>query len=68
MSRPRRVLPIRPQMSLAEIAEELGTTKSAVNMCLVRALKKLRSQGLVFKMQELADDLDRNRKGCAQYD
>jgi predicted transcriptional regulator len=54
-------------MSLAEIAEELGTTKSAVNMCLVRALKKLRSQGLVIKMQELADDLDRNRKRSAEW-
>jgi biotin operon repressor len=63
----RASLSARPQMSLQEIADELGTTKSAVNMCLVRAMKKLRSQGLVIKMQELADDLDRNRKGRVEW-
>ena len=68
MTRPRRnVILHRQQMSIAEIADELGTTKSAVNMCLVRALKKLRSQGLVIKMQEMAHDLDRNRKGSVEW-
>ena len=55
------------QMSLDEIAKEMGMSKGAVNMCLSRALRKLRSQGLVIKMQELADDLDRNRKGSVEW-
>jgi hypothetical protein len=36
-------------------------------MHLSRGLKKLRSHGLVIKMQELADDLDRNRKGSVEW-
>jgi predicted DNA-binding protein YlxM (UPF0122 family) len=59
-----RNLPTRAHMSLSEIAEEEGISKAAVNMCLRRALRKLRSQGLVLKMQELADGLDKGRKEC----
>ena len=40
--------PIKHQMSLQEIAEETGMTVGAVNVCLGRALKKLRSQGLIL--------------------
>jgi DNA-binding transcriptional regulator GbsR (MarR family) len=63
-----RNIPGNPQMSLAEIAEETGMSIGAVRMTIHRALRKLRSQGLVIKMQELADDLDRNRKGSVQYE
>lgn len=62
-----RNLANRASMSLEEIAEEEGMSVGAVHMCLSRALRKLRSQGLVFKMQELAEDLDRNRKGSAEW-
>jgi DNA-directed RNA polymerase sigma subunit (sigma70/sigma32) len=56
------------QMSLEEIAEAEGISRGAVNMILQRAMRKLRRKGLVVKMQELADDLDRNRKGSVQYE
>lgn len=62
-----RNIPNNPQMSLREIAEETGMTIGAVHMHLSRGLKKLRSHGLVIKMQELADDLDRNRKGNVEW-
>lgn len=54
--------PIKHEMSLEAIAEIEGTTVAAVHMCLSRALRKLRSQGLVFTCRELADELDRNRR------
>jgi predicted DNA-binding protein YlxM (UPF0122 family) len=63
-----RNLPGNPGMSLEEIAQEMHMSKSAVNMCIHRALRKLRSQGLTFTCKELADDLDRNRKGSVQYE
>jgi hypothetical protein len=49
-------------MTLEEIAEAEGSTVSAVNICLRRALKKLRRQGLIFTARELAQELDRNRR------
>ena len=66
MNRPE-ILRSGAQMSLKEIAEELDMTVGAVHTCLSRGLKKLRSQGLVLKMQELAQDLDRNRKGSVEW-
>lgn len=53
-------------MSLEEIAQVEGITKSAVNMCLRRAMEKLRAHGLTPKMQDLAIELDRGRKGSAE--
>lgn len=53
-------------MSLQEIAQETGMSVSAVNMCIQRALRKLRHLGedneTMLKMKELAHDLDSNRK------
>jgi DNA-directed RNA polymerase specialized sigma24 family protein len=63
----RETLPFGAQMSLREIAEELDMTVGAVHMHLSRGLKKLRSQGLVIKMQELANELDRNRNGSVEW-
>jgi hypothetical protein len=68
MSRPREVLPRKAAVSLQEIALAEGISVKTVNLTLQSALRKLRSQGLVTKMQELADDLDRNRKGSTQYE
>jgi predicted transcriptional regulator len=62
------VKPRNGQMSLDEIAKEMKMSKSAVNMCLCRALRKLRSHGLVFKMQDMADEIERNRKGSVHYE
>jgi predicted transcriptional regulator len=62
-----RNLPTNAHMSVSEIAEEMDMSKAAVNMCLRRALHKLRSQGLVIKMQELGNELDRNRKGSVEW-
>jgi hypothetical protein len=53
-------------MSLEEIAEETGMTVGAVGMCLSRGLKKLRSEGLLYTAKELAEELDRNRRGCTE--
>jgi predicted transcriptional regulator len=52
---------VRPEMSHEEIAEELGMSVSAVTMCLSRALRKLRSQGLLRTAKELAEELNRGR-------
>jgi DNA-binding CsgD family transcriptional regulator len=48
-------------MTLKEIAEREGSTISAVNMVINRALRKLRVQGLLVTCRELAEHLDRNR-------
>jgi DNA-binding CsgD family transcriptional regulator len=54
--------PVKHQMSLAEIAEETGMSVAAVNVCLGRALRKLRNRGLlVTTARALALELDRNR-------
>lgn len=54
-------------MSLKEIAEAEGISVGAVNEAIQRALRKLRNQGLMLPMQELAQELDRGRKGCAEW-
>jgi hypothetical protein len=53
--------PIKHQMSLAEIAEETGMSVAAVNVCLGRALRKLRKAGLLKTAAELARELDNHR-------
>jgi DNA-binding NarL/FixJ family response regulator len=53
-------------MTHEEIAKELGITVGAVGMCLTRALRKLRREGLIFTCRELATELDRNRKGLVE--
>jgi DNA-binding CsgD family transcriptional regulator len=55
--------PLKHAMSLEQIAEAEGTSPRAIHTLICRALKKLRSQGLVFTARELAIELDRNRKG-----
>lgn len=57
-----RNLPGSPHMSLEEIAAEMNMPPGAVHTCIYRALRKLRSQGIVLQMKELAHDLDSNRK------
>jgi hypothetical protein len=52
--------PIKGEMSLEAIAEAEGTSVAAINMCLSRALRKLRSQGLQTA-KELAIELERGR-------
>jgi DNA-binding CsgD family transcriptional regulator len=54
--------PVKHQMSLQEIAEETGMSVAAVNVCLGRALKKLRNRGLlVTTARALAIELERHR-------
>jgi excisionase family DNA binding protein len=53
--------PIRHAASLEAIAKAEGMSIAAVHMCLTRALRKLRRQGLVCTARELAQELDRNR-------
>jgi hypothetical protein len=53
-------------MSVEEIAEETGMTVGAVGMTISRALKKLRTEGLLYTAKELAEELDRNRRGCTE--
>jgi hypothetical protein len=50
-------------MSIEEIAASEGSTPAAINVLLGRALRKLRREGLIFTAKDLADELDRNRKG-----
>jgi hypothetical protein len=57
---------IKPAASLEQIAEAEGTSVGAVHMCLTRALKKLRRQGLIITCRELAQMLDRGRKGLVE--
>lgn len=52
--------------SLAEIAAAEGTTVAAINVLLGRALKKLRRAGFLQTARELANELDRNRKGIIE--
>jgi biotin operon repressor len=61
-----RAKDLEPAMSLQEIADETGMSPAAVRMLISRALKKLRSEGLLLTAKELAKDLDRNRRGCTQ--
>jgi hypothetical protein len=56
----------KPEMSLEAIAQIEGTTVSAVRMLISRALKKLRASGLLITARELAQELDRNRKGIVE--
>lgn len=51
----------KPAASIEEIAQAEGLTVSAVTMCLGRALKKLRAQGLLITCRELAKALDHGR-------
>lgn len=67
MRRTNEVLPYGAQMSLAEIAQEEGISVGCVRMTINRALRKLRSEGITFKMQELGDELERNRKGSIEW-
>jgi DNA-binding CsgD family transcriptional regulator len=67
MSRPREVLARNGHMSLQEIAEHEGISVKTVNITLQCALRKLRHHGLVLKMQELGNELDRNRKGSVEW-
>jgi DNA-binding transcriptional regulator GbsR (MarR family) len=62
-----RNLPSKSAMSVQEIAEETGMSVSAVNMTISRALRKLRRQGIALTMRDLAQDLDRNRKGSVDW-
>jgi DNA-binding CsgD family transcriptional regulator len=60
-------LPRNGAMSLQEIAEHEGISVKTVNITLQSALRKLRHHGLALKMQELADDLDRGRRGSVEW-
>lgn len=53
-------------MTLQEIAESEGMTIGAVNTLLCRAFKKLRRAGLLMTARELADELERNRRGIVE--
>jgi hypothetical protein len=54
--------PIKYEMSLEAIAESEGTTVGAINVCLGRALKKLRKRGLqVITCRELMLELESHR-------
>ena len=57
---------LRHGMSVEAIPKAEGTTVGAVNMLLSRALKKLRTGGLLCTARELAQELDRNRKGVVE--
>ena len=57
---------LEPAASLEEIAETEGMSVGAVRMTLTRALKKLRTCGLLCPVRELAQELDRNRKGIVE--
>jgi hypothetical protein len=48
-------------MSLEAIAAAENTTPAAIHMCLSRALRKLRRQGLLITCRELAEALQRGR-------
>jgi DNA-binding CsgD family transcriptional regulator len=63
----REVLARNGYMSLQEIAEHEGISVKTVNITLQSALRKLRHHGLVLKMQELGNELDRNRKGSVEW-
>jgi DNA-directed RNA polymerase sigma subunit (sigma70/sigma32) len=52
-----------PAATWEEIAEAENITPGAARMCLTRALRKLRRQGLLLTCRELAEALDANRKG-----
>jgi len=56
--------PLKHAMSLEAIAEAEGISVAAANMA--RALRKLRSQGLIFTCRELAEELEPNRRGCTE--
>jgi hypothetical protein len=58
--------PLRHAASLEEIAAKEGTTPRAIHTLICRAFKKLRRQGLIFTARELAQELDRNRKGIVE--
>jgi DNA-binding CsgD family transcriptional regulator len=58
--------PVRYAASLEEIAEAEGVSIAAIHMLLTRALRKLRAQGLLITCRELADELERNRKGIVE--
>jgi hypothetical protein len=54
--------PVRHAASLEAIAKAEGMSVAAVHVIISRALRKLRSQGLVLICRELAQHLDANRK------
>jgi DNA-binding CsgD family transcriptional regulator len=59
----RATLARNGHMSLQEIAEHEGISVKTVNITIQGALRKLRHHGLALQMQELGNELDRNRKG-----
>ncbi len=54
---------IEPRRHCKKSPRQEGTTVAAIHMCITRALKKLPREGLIFTCQELAQELDRSRKG-----
>jgi hypothetical protein len=53
--------PPKHAASLEEIAQAEGMSIAAVHMMISRALRKLRSQGLVFTARQLALELESRR-------
>jgi hypothetical protein len=58
--------PVTHAASLEECARAEGISVAAAHMLISRALRKLRSQGLVKTCRELAQELDRNRKAVVE--
>jgi DNA-binding CsgD family transcriptional regulator len=55
-----------PAMTIEAIARAEGISIGAANMLLSRALKKLRASGCLITARELAQELDRTRKGIVE--
>jgi hypothetical protein len=57
---------LKPAMSVEAIAAAEGLSATAIRMVINRALRKLRGQPTVITAMELAQELDRNRKGIVE--